>query len=308
MYDYHAERFVERGTHHAMKYGVLSIYATNTPCSGVEFNFDKYMLTMMLSGHKSILFDDAQFEFFPGTLYIPGKKTLQVINIPNASLFNPTKCLVLDIKPSFLEQFVREVIDTEQSEWFTTRITEPKDLDYFLINEEGTIDCFKRLYQLQLEVFTRPDELIVEMALKELLLRIFKTQGRDYLLDICYDKAEDNIQKTIFHIRANLAKSLTIDELANIAGVGKTNYFHKFKKTTGLTPVNFILKERIEYAKDLIKTSSKSLQTIAYQSGFNTYEHFCKSFKRREQISPLKFRKGLQGQSVVRQVQGSSPL
>lgn len=291
MHDHYAERFIERGTHYEMGYGVLSIYETNIPCTGVEFKFDKYMLTMMLSGHKSIVFDNSKLEFFPGTLYIPGKQTLQVIDIPNASLFNPTKCLVLDIKPAFLDQFVREVIETKDSEWFTQRINEPKELDYFLVNEESTIECFKRLYQLQRKVSARADELIVEMAVKELLLRVFKTQGRDYLLDICYDKVEESIQKSILHIRANFSQRLTIDELALIAGLGKTNYFNKFKKVTGLTPVHFILKERIEHAKNRMQTTSESLQTIAYKSGFNTYEHFCKSFKKLERLTPLKYRK-----------------
>jgi len=269
MVDYYASRFVERGTSYELNHSVLTVYETNIPCKGVKFKFEKFMLTMMLAGHKSIFFDNSKLEFFPGTLYIPGKKSLQVVDIPNASLFNPTKCLVLDICPSFLEAFVREVRDSGKNEWFTEEINKPAELDYFLLNEEGTLACFKRLYQLQLEVKSRADELIVEMALKELLIRIFKTEGKYYLLDICHDHPVDNIQKSILHIRANLSRSLSIDELALISGLGKTNYFNKFKQATGYTPSHFIMKERIEHAKDLMKTNSDSLQAIAFQSGFN---------------------------------------
>lgn len=281
--------FVERGTHYQLEHAVLSIYETNCPCRGVEFTFDTHMLTLMLSGHKTINFHETKFEFFPGTLYIPEKHLLQKIDIPSASLTNPTKCLVLDIQPSFLESFTQEVIESPDSHWFTHQMTQADKLSHFLSNDERTIECFKRLYQCQLQVSSRADELIVNMILKELVLHVFKTPGRAYLLDNFGNKIDEHIQKSILYMRANLTHHFTIDELAHISGLGKTNYFNKFKAATGLTPINFLTKERIEHAKALISPSS-SLQTVAFQSGFNTYEHFCKSFKKIEHITPLKYK------------------
>ncbi|MEM6631865.1 MAG: helix-turn-helix domain-containing protein [Bacteroidota bacterium] len=283
------EYFVERGTLYKMEHATLSVYETNCPCKGVEFTFHRHMLTLMLSGHKTIYFNDNRFEFFPGTLYIPTKDTLQVIDIPNASLTNPTKCLVLDIQPSFLQTFTHEIIDREENDWFVDQLTVLDRPTHFLSNDEPTIACFKRLYEYQLQITSRPDELIAEMVLKELVLRIFKTKGRIYLLNNFNNQIDENIQKNILYIRANLSKQLSIGELAHQSGFGKTNYFHKFKEATGMTPVNFILKERIEYAKKLISPHS-SLQSIAFQSGFNSYEHFCKSFKKFEQLTPLKYK------------------
>ena len=284
------EYFVERGTDYRMEHATLSVYETNCPCKGVEFIFDRHMLTLMVSGHKTILFNDTRFEFFPGTLYIPAKDTLQTVDIPNASLTNPTKCLVLDIEPDFIRDFAKEVMNTADSSWFTDEMSESPKLSHFLSNDEGTINCFKRLYDYQLKVEDRADELITEMVLKELILRLFKTKGRAYILENFRNQIDKNIQKSILYIQANLAKQVTIDQLAQLSGLGKTNYFNKFKASTGMTPVNFIMKERIEYAKKLISSDS-SLQSIAFQSGFNTYEHFCKSFKRQEKLTPMKFKK-----------------
>lgn len=285
-----AERFIERGTDYKMENATLSVYETNCPCKGVEFIFNKYMITLMLSGHKTIAFSDSIFEFFPGTLYIPQKNSIQKIDIPNASLTNPSKCLVLDIKASFLENFVNEVLQSKNNEWFTNDISNNRSLNFFLSNDKRTINCFKRLYNYQLNVNSRADELITEMILKELILEIFKTEGKNYLMDICRSKIDDKIQDSLLYIRANLTSSITIDDLSYKSGLGKTNYFNKFRKATGLTPVNYIIKKRIEYAKNLIQPNS-NLRSIAFQCGFNTYEHFCKSFKKTESITPSHYKK-----------------
>ena len=285
-----AELFVERGTDYQMEHATLSVYETNCPCRGVEFIFDKHMLTLMLSGHKTIWFNEEKFEFFPGTLYIPEKHTVQRIDISSASLTNPTKCLVLDIHASFIEKFLDELMIAQSNRWLGDRVSQVQELSHFLSNDEGTIACFKRLYQYQLEVQSRADELITEMVLRELVLRIFKTEGLAYLLDICRNEVDENIQASILYIRSNLTHRVTIDQLAQLAGLGKTSYFNKFKQATGMTPINYILQERIKYAKSLIAPTI-SLQEVAFRSGFNTYEHFCKSFKKIEEISPLKYKK-----------------
>ena len=47
-------KFIERGTHYNFREGRLSVYQTNCRCEDVEFNFDRHVITMMLSGHKSV--------------------------------------------------------------------------------------------------------------------------------------------------------------------------------------------------------------------------------------------------------------
>ena len=77
------------------------------------------------------------------------------------------------------------------------------------------------------------------------------------------------------------------------SGIGKTNFFKRFNDSLNMSPVSYIMKERIELSKKII-LDSDSLQTTAYQSGFNTYEHFYKSFKKFEGITPMNFKKKLE--------------
>ena len=90
------EQFIERGTSYSLRNGKLSLYETNCACKDIQFYFDQYVMTLMLSGHKTIVSDHLKFEFFPGTFFIPEKEVINSVSIPNASIYNPTQCLVLE--------------------------------------------------------------------------------------------------------------------------------------------------------------------------------------------------------------------
>ena len=89
----------------------------------------------------------------------------------------------------------------------------------------------------------------------------------------------------------NLHKNLKASELANVAEMGQTTFFNKFKKATGITPIDFVLRERIKESKVMIQKNKWSLQEIAYKTGFNSYEYFCSSFKKIEKLKPTEYRR-----------------
>lgn len=69
------------------------------------------------------------------------------------------------------------------------------------------------------------------------------------------------------------------------------NYFHKlFSSITGTTPHDFLLKKRINYAKELIMTSDHDMLEIAMMSGFGSQAYFNYCFKQVTGLSPLKYR------------------
>lgn len=286
------EQFIEKGTDYNFRDGIISIYETNCPCKNIEFNFERYMITLMLSGHKTIVSESLNIEFFPGMLFIPERNTPQLIEIANASFTNPTKCLVLDISTSFLEKFYEEY-KYNCIEFRVDKHNYTNQNSLFFSNDKETIQTFKKLYENVKTSKTNSDEMINSLILKELISRLMLTEAKELLLKNFNEGIRDRmIEKTIKYIKHNFKNKITIDELAEISGAGKTKLFNAFKNETGLTPINFIIQERIQYAKRLMKTSS-NMQNIAYQSGFNTYEHFYNSFKKNIGFSPLKYKKNI---------------
>jgi len=286
------EFFIERGTNYQFAVGKLSIYETNCPCKGIEFNFDQYVITLMLDGHKTITNAVNKVEFFPGTIFIPEKEVIQSVEIANATYTNPTRCLVLEVQPTFLEDCYLEYRKLNgNSKADKDDLSTKESLTRFFSNDSATIEAFLRFYKYTKRTTTRMEEVVNRNILKELLFRLFQTDAKQLLLANLHYMVKDRmIEQVMKYIQLNLTSTISIDELVEIAKAGKTKLFARFKQEVGLTPVQYIMKERIKYAEKLIN-KAESLQSVAFQSGFNTYEHFYSSFKKIKGISPMKYKK-----------------
>lgn len=287
------EKFIERGTSYQLRNGSLILYETNCACKNIKFHFDEYVLTLMLSGHKTIVREERKLEFFPGTFFIPEVNTINDVSIPDASFHNPTKCLVLKIKPSFIKNVYENLIHSGLDGLETMLDSESKTNDYFLSNDRLLIEAFKKLYTYQSKDTSDCKSLVEDLILKEILLRLLYTDAAKLLKrNFEKDVENDNISKVVNHIKSNLHTKMNTNSLAKIARLGQTNFFKKFKQSTGLTPVEYIMHERINFAKILIKKNELTLQEIAFKSGFNSYEYFCSLFKKIEKVRPTAYKKG----------------
>lgn len=284
------EKFIERATDFELEQGKLSVYETNCTCRDVKFYFEQNVLTVMLSGHKTVVSQKLRVEFFPGTFFIPEKDTVQKVDISNASVHNPTKCLVLELKPSFLSTFHEEVMlsDSYRDILFKGEVVE--NHQHFLSNDQRLINAFSRLYENQFNTEGTARDMIDTLIIKEMLILLFQTEAI-HLLKQNFENSVDNvdIQRSISFIKSNLRRKIMIDHLVKVSGFGLTTFFKKFKEATGQSPADYILHERISQSKILIQKKQLSLKEIAYKCGFNSYEYFCSSFKKIEKTNPSAF-------------------
>ena len=286
------EQFIERATDYELSHGTLTIYETNCPCKDVKFFFEENVFTLMLSGRKTIVSDRTTVEFFPETFYIPEKHCVQTLAIPNASFDNPRKCIVLTIDKDFQAQFYQDLRLQEESYDYIYDDNQEEPIPHFMSNDKYLIENLKRIYKLCSRKSDAASQMICTYYIKELLLRLFQTEAISLLREVFEEKVPNReIQNAIRHIKNNVNKKITLKELANIGGLGLTTFNNKFKATTGFTPIEYLFNERIKHAKMLILKDQLTLKEIAFHSGFNSYEYFCSSFKKIEQIKPSEFKK-----------------
>lgn len=98
------------------------------------------------------------------------------------------------------------------------------------------------------------------------------------------------LQKAIEYIREHLAQNPSITEIAQMVGMSPFYFSRLFKQSTGLTPHQYLLKCRIEQAKQLLRATNLSIATVATQVGFVDQSHLARHFKRQVGISPSQFR------------------
>ena len=92
------------------------------------------------------------------------------------------------------------------------------------------------------------------------------------------------------YIHDNLTGDLSLLRLAEVAGMGIDHLIKSFKKTTGVTPHQYVLHRRIERAQALLANDRLSITAVAMQAGFVDHSHFTKLFRRIIGMSPSAYR------------------
>lgn len=94
----------------------------------------------------------------------------------------------------------------------------------------------------------------------------------------------------IGYIHAHFAEPLSIGDIARAAGVNSGYFTRFFKATAGVPPRRYLTEVRFERAKELIRTSRKSMTQIAAECGFADQSHMTNIFRRRVGMTPTAFR------------------
>lgn len=93
------------------------------------------------------------------------------------------------------------------------------------------------------------------------------------------------------YIAANIEHNITVHELAEIAYMHPNYFMRIFKQQIGVPPIQYITRQKIDKAKDLLNTTSGSVSEIAAQLGFGDLFYFSKQFKKHAGLTPTEFRK-----------------
>lgn len=99
------------------------------------------------------------------------------------------------------------------------------------------------------------------------------------------------IRKTREFIRANYKRKLKLADISKSVSLNSYYLSHIFKRETGITLMEYLVKVRIEEAKRLLENTSCNTTQISFDIGYSDQSYFCKIFKKIEGISPLEYRK-----------------
>ena len=284
------QNLVENQTSFTLKNSALHVFETHKDATEVYLQFDAPVLASMIMGKKIMQVNKGQkFDFLPGESVIMPSDAIMNIDFPEAQETNPTKCLAMAINQDFVNDSVNLMNETlsrgDKEDWkFNTE-------SFHFTNDQKVYQIIQRLIFLHTENHASKD-IFVDMMMRELIIRIlqtetFKTYNEHHELWI----TDNRIAFVIDFIKKNLHLQMSVKLLSDKACMSESTFFRIFKNMMGISPVEYINKERINLAVRLLRDPNIKIKEVMLQCGFESRSYFNRLFKSRFNSTPSGFLK-----------------
>ncbi len=134
---------------------------------------------------------------------------------------------------------------------------------------------------------------LIELKFKELLFNLLINSGNQNLLSWLYTIADSGKLPIQSVMEANYTYNLSLTDYAKISSRSLASFKREFQEIYNTTPGKWLIQKRLDYAKMLLSTSTKSIAEITFESGFENASHFSRLFKIKFGHSPSNSRNQL---------------
>lgn len=102
--------------------------------------------------------------------------------------------------------------------------------------------------------------------------------------------SDDSILMAQNYIEANYQNKISIEKLSSELRIGRRNFDRRFIKATGITPLDYLQRVKIEAAKKLFESTRKTVNEIMYEVGYNDTKAFREVFMRVTGLTPMHYK------------------
>lgn len=268
----------------------LNLFETLQASALVPLTFSDFVVTSMLRGKKVMhLFDKPGFDYMPGeTVLVPANVTMK-IDFPDATEQNPTQCIALALDQTKIQHIINR-LNEEYPREGQDHFWKLQRSQYHFMNNIELAQTMNKLIRICSGSGIGKD-ILADLALQELVVHIIQTQNLQIITDDKLENDHNNpLAYVINYIRANISEKIQVEDLSEKACMSRTSFYRAFKREFNLSPLDFILKEKIKKAKQILSESKTSISDVCYQLGFSDLNYFGRQFKKSEGISPTQYR------------------
>ena len=227
------QNIIENKTTFTLNNCEFSLYETHKKTEDVKLKFNDLTFTAMLRGKKHMKLENKSeyFDYFPGETVLVSPGETMVIDFPEADE-TPSQCIALSFSPDFVEESLH-YLNTKLMKVDESTCWRISSEEFYLFNSLPLASATNNLMRIAMEDNMNKD-IMADLALKELLVRLMQTQaGKLIENDYKTLKTSNRLAFIIDYIKNNLHQKLSIEHLAKLAFVSKSNFFKLFKYELG---------------------------------------------------------------------------
>jgi len=269
----------------------LVIFECYEPSTEIPLTFADFVITSMVMGRKVMHLDGLpSFEYLPGeTVIIPANRSM-TIDFPEASFTTPTQCVALKIDTPYIQETLNYL-----NEKYNTTIDEPNEwkllIDQYHFNNDAAItDLINKLVR----ICSGPEntkDIYADLTLRELLVRIAQNQHLQHQVNGSAQNSNNSrLHFVLQYIHDHLTERIDVDTLSRKAYLSRNIFFKWFQEQFGITPLEYITRERIRLARELLAHEKYTITQVSLQCGFTDVNYFVRTFKKSEGLTPGAYR------------------
>lgn len=266
----------------------LNLFETYQQSHLVSLEFNDLVVTSMLRGKKMMhLFDEPAFEYLPGESVIVPANVEMRIDFPEAAMENPTQCIALAIDN-------KKILDTLA--FLNERYPKEGKDDYwnldernffFYNNAEMSLTIQKMINICQSKSLSK--DVLADLSLQELLIHIAQCQNLKQVRESGGNTSNPQLNQVLQQIRTHLSEKIYLPKMASQVGLSMASLYRLFKRELGISPLEYIVLERIKMAKRLLKDRTIYVKNVSFEVGFDDCNYFIRAFKHHEGITPKQY-------------------
>ncbi|MBN2651428.1 MAG: helix-turn-helix domain-containing protein [Spirochaetales bacterium] len=255
----------------------------------VEHSHDFCELVIVTHGSATHVLEGNSFNVIAGDIfllqgqqkhYFRKRNQLNIINI----MYDPERIFLpenqLRCMPGYCALFMLEPNYRQQHRFASHLHLKPLELDHV-----------EQLAEIMEEEWKKENP-GREILLKSKLLELIVLLSRAYTnIETTEAHALLRIGNVIGTLEQNFAKDWTIEELLKISNMSRSSLMRTFRKATGQTPIEYLIRLRIQKSMKLLRNTNLNITEIAMEMGFHDSNYFTRQFKKANKISPTEYRK-----------------
>lgn len=126
----------------------------------------------------------------------------------------------------------------------------------------------------------------------QVIADLFQRHSAHHHSSSCNLKDKSVVTRACEYIRSRVSENISLDEIAASVGLSRYHFLRIFKNTTGLPPHAYLIRQRVELAKEAIEKGA-SLADAAMQAGFSDQSHLTRRFKAVYGLPPGQYKQAL---------------
>lgn len=236
------------------------------------------IVCLTLQGEKLIYIGNKTIKLSSGDTMIISQDMPAMASITKASTQEPYLALVLTLDFQLLHSIYEDIKDQNFVDKNSLAAESNKA-------DEDLSDAFKRLFFL----LDKPHDIKVmaPLMLREVHYRLLQAKNGKMLHQLLkHDSSASRIAKAINKIKEDLTTNISINELANIAGMSASSFHEHFKAVTAKSPLQYQKEYRLLNARVMIQEGTHSISQTAFKVGYESPNQFSREYSRQFGNSP----------------------